>query len=125
MEKNAPSVRQIIDEVKEYLSLQYEWIKLDSVEKLTRIASALLILIISLILVASTLFYLSFAAVYALEPYFGLSLSFAMAAGIFIILLVLLWLLRVPLVVNPILRFFYKIFLHKEQNSESPNSNEP
>ena len=47
-----PSMRQIIEELKQYFSLQYEWIKLDGIEKLTRIISALIILTLSIILIS-------------------------------------------------------------------------
>ncbi len=122
MNNTTPSLRQIITEVKQYLSLQYEWIKLDSVEKLTRIVSALIMLIISIILVATTLFYLSFATVHLLEPYVGTAAAFAIMAGAFVLLLALLWILRVPCVVTPLLRFFYKMFVVKD-NSEKTTSN--
>lgn len=125
MTNNAPSLRQIIAEVKQYLSLQYEWLRLDSVEKLTRIASALLMLILSIILVATALFYLSFAAVHLIEPYTGEACAFAIMAGFFVILLVLLWILRTPCVINPLLRFFYKMFIpQKENNNPTSKNNE-
>ena len=54
-----PSMRQIIEELKQYFSLQYEWIKLDGIEKLTRIISALIILTLSIILISIVLLYLS------------------------------------------------------------------
>ena len=120
-----PSLRQIIAEIKQYLSLQYEWIKLDGVEKLTRIVSALVLLTVSIILISITLLYLSLAAVHYLESYTGIIAAYSIISGAFFLLLVLLWLLRRPCVVNPILRFLYKIFItpKEDQNELTQNKN--
>ena len=111
-----PSLRQIIAEIKQYLSLQYEWIKLDGVEKLTRIVSALVLLTVSIILISITLLYLSLAGIIA---------AYSIISGAFFLLFVLLWLLRRPCVVNPILRFLYKIFItpKEDQNELTQNKN--
>ena len=120
-----PSLRQIIAEIRQYLSLQYEWVKLDGVEKLTRIVSALVLLIISIIPISITLFYLSLSAVHYLESYTGIIAAYSIIAGAFFLLFVLLWLLRRPCVINPILRFLYKIFItpKEDQNELTQNKN--
>ena len=81
-----PSLRQIIAEIKQYLSLQYEWIKLDGVEKLTRIVSALVLLTVSIILISITLLYLSLAAVHYLESYTGIIAAYSIISGAFFLL---------------------------------------
>ena len=118
MSSSTPSLRQIMAEIKQYLSLQFEWVKLDSVEKLTRIVSMLAVMFISIFLVAGIFIYLSLAAVYLLAPHFGMILSFVMISGIFFVLLLLVWILRTPLIVNPVLRFFYKLFIPQKENDD-------
>ena len=105
-------------EIKQYLSLQFEWVKLDSVEKLTRIVSMLAVMLISIFLVAGIFIYLSLAAVYLLAPHFGMILSFVMISGVFLVLLLFVWILRTPLIVNPVLRFFYKLFIPQKENDD-------
>ena len=106
-----PSLRQIIAEIKQYLSLQF--------------VSALVLLTVSIILISITLLYLSLAAVHYLESYTGIIAAYSIISGAFFLLFVLLWLLRRPCVVNPILRFLYKIFItpKEDQNELTQNKN--
>lgn len=94
-------------------------------QKLTRIVSALVLLTVSIILISITLLYLSLAAVHYLESYTGIIAAYSIISGAFFLLFVLLWLLRRPCVVNPILRFLYKIFItpKEDQNELTQNKN--
>ncbi len=118
-----PSMRQIIEELKQYFSLQYEWIKLDGIEKLTRIISALIILTLSIILISIVLLYLSLSAVHYIESYTGIVAAYSIVAGVFFLLFILLWLLRRVCIVNPVLRFLYHLFITPKEESESVSTN--
>lgn len=118
-----PSLRQVIAEIKQYLSLQCEWVKLDSVEKLTRIVSSLIFLILAIILIAIALLYLSLSVVHIIQIYTGAVAAYSIMAGFFLLLFVVLWLLRRSCIVNPILRFFYKMFLTPKEGQNDFTSN--
>ena len=81
-----PSLRQVIAEIKQYLSLQCEWVKLDSVEKLTRIVSSLIFLILAIILIAIALLYLSLSVVHLIQIYTGAVAAYSIMAGFFLLL---------------------------------------
>lgn len=105
------SVHQLISEIKEYLGLQRDLLKVEGVEKLTILISAFLVLMISVILGGGALFYLLFALAYLLEPAIGLIGAFSIIGCICLLMLVIVILLRKQLVINPIVRFLYKLFL--------------
>ena len=105
------SVHQLIAEIKEYLELQRDLLKVEGVEKLTILISAFLVLMISIILGGGALFYLLFALAYLLEPAIGLIGAFGIIGCVCLLILVVLVLLRKQLIINPIVRFLYKLFL--------------
>ena len=94
------SVHQLIAEIKEYLELQRDLLKVEGVEKLT-----------ILILGGGALFYLLFALAYLLEPAIGLIGAFGIIGCVCLSILVVVVLLRKQLIINPIVRFLYKLFL--------------
>ena len=105
------SVHQLIAEIKEYLELQRDLLKVEGVEKLTILISAFLVLMIRIILGGGALFYLLFALAYLLEPAIGLIGAFGIIGCVCLLILVVLVLLRKQLIINPIVRFLYKLFL--------------
>ena len=104
------SVHQLIAEIKEYLELQRDLLKVEGVE-LTILISAFLVLMISIILGGGALFYLLFALAYLLEPAIGLIGAFGIIGCVCLSILVVVVLLRKQLIINPIVRFLYKLFL--------------
>ena len=70
-----------------------------------------LVLMISIILGGGALFYLLFALAYLLEPAIGLIGAFGIIGCVCLSILVVVVLLRKQLIINPIVRFLYKLFL--------------
>ena len=111
-EESTNNFQQLYDDVKKYVELQTEYVKVEFVEKLTVILSTLLIIVLILILGIVALFYLFFSAAYLLEPVLGsLSLSFGIISGIFVFLAVLLYLFRKQIIINPMVKFLSNLFL--------------
>ena len=108
----AESFQQLYADVKKYVELQAEYLKVEFVEKLTILVSTLLIIIIITVLAIAALFYLFFSLAYALEPLLGsLAISFAIISGIYVLLILFLVILRKRLVINPLVNFLSKLFL--------------
>ena len=106
--------QQLYDDVKKYVFLQTEYIKVEFVEKLTILLSTLLIVTLLIVLAIIALFYLFFSLAYALEPVLGsLSVSFGIISGIYVILIGILLLLRNRIVINPLVKFLSNLFLTK------------
>ncbi len=110
-DKNVESIALLIQQLKEYAKLQNEYVKYDVVEKVVRLVTAFSMTVIVLILVVTVLFYLSFAAVYAIEPFTGLALAFFFVAIFFILLLLLVVSNRKRWIEQPLVRFLSELLI--------------
>jgi hypothetical protein len=106
--------QQLYNDLKKYVELQTDYVKVEFVEKMTILVSTLLIIILVVVFVIAALFYLFFSLAYILLPLVGsLAISFGIISGIYFILIGLLMLFRKRLIVNPLVRFLSKLFLTK------------
>lgn len=114
LQEPTDSFQQLYSDVKKYIELQTEYVKVEFVEKLTILLSTLLIIAVVLVLAITGLFYLFFALAYAFEPILGsLAMSFGIISGLYIILIFLFYLLRKRLVINPLVKLLSNLFLTK------------
>ena len=114
--ESAETFQQLYEEVKKYIALQTEYLKVEFVEKLSILLSALLIVALVIVLVVIALFYLFFSIAYAVEPLVGsLSLSFGIISGVYFVLTGILVLLRKQIIINPLVKFLSNLFLTKNQ----------
>ncbi|MCI1647743.1 MAG: phage holin family protein [Bacteroides sp.] len=110
-DKDIKTIEQLFVEVKEYIKLQKDYIKLELAEKLTTLLSTFILLFIALSLGIVTLFYLSIALAYILSPIVGgLTISFIIIAFVQIILITLVIIFRRKIIINPIAKFIATLF---------------
>lgn len=89
-----------------------EYTKLELTEKLTILLSTLIMIVVLIILGMVALFYLLFALAYVLEPLVGgLMASFAIIAGINILIMALVIIFRKQLIISPMVNFLANLFL--------------
>ena len=101
-DKSIENFQQLFFEFKKYLELQKEYTKLELTEKLTILLSTLIMIVVLIILGMVALFYLLFALAYVLEPLVGgLMASFAIIAGINILIMALVIIFRKQLIISP------------------------
>lgn len=109
--------QQLYNDIKKYVELQTEYVKVEFVEKLTILVSTLVIITVIIILVIAALFFLFFSLAYALVPVVGsLAISFCIISVLYVVLIVVLFLFRKQFVINPLVRFLSKLFLTKTKN---------
>jgi hypothetical protein len=111
-DKNVESIAQLVESVKSYVGLQGEYLKLDAIQKVVRLVTALTLTIVLLLLGIAFLFYLSFACVYWLEPLTGTALAFFIVALFFLALLILVFLNRKSWIERPLVRFLADVLLN-------------
>ena len=111
-DKNVESIAQLVESVKSYVELQGEYLKLDVIQKIVRLATALTLTIVFLLLGISFLFYLSFAIVYWLVPVTGTPLAFLIVALFFLALLVVVFINRKAWIERPLVRFLADVLLN-------------
>jgi len=111
-DKNVESIAQLVESVKNYVGLQGEYLKLDVIQKIVRLVTALTLTIVLLLLGIAFLFYLSFACVYWLEPLTGTAFAFFLVALFFLALLILVFLNRKAWIERPLVSFLADVLLN-------------
>lgn len=110
-EKVGDEVKSIVREVKEWLSVELEYMKLTAAEKVSILVSTLILVIVLFIIFMVVLIVFAFALVDLFNLFMPHALACVTVGGILLLLIGLLYLMRTPLVVNPITRLITKLFL--------------
>ena len=111
-DKNVENIGQLAQLRKKYVELQKEYLKLDVIDKIVRLITALTLTIVLLLVGVAVLFYLSFACVYWLEPITGTALAFFIIAIFFLTLLLIVFLNRKTWIQRPLVRFLADVLLN-------------
>lgn len=109
-DKISPYVK-LWDSVKNFLSLKAEDVKLLVCEKATVLLSTLIVCVVATILGACILFFLTFAAAQWIGESLGMAWAYLIIAGVYVILVALVLLLRRQLILDPVARFITKVIL--------------
>lgn len=106
------TLAEIWKQIKSYVGVEFAYVKVTSTEKLTILLSAVTIGAILIVICAMALFYLSLAMIFSMHTLVG-GYHWAMfiAAGVLILLGLLMYIFRKGLIINPIARFLSKLFL--------------
>lgn len=119
-DKSIESLEQLFVECKNYILLQKDYLRLELVEKLTILASAIILTTIAIILGMMALFYLSFSLAYIMAPHVGgLTVSFAIITAALLILLALIYGFRKQLIVRPLVKFIANLFMNNDENNDN------
>ncbi|MCM1378422.1 MAG: hypothetical protein NC097_07925 [Clostridium sp.] len=108
---------KIIDEIKEiftqsrsWVKLEVEYVKLTAAEKFTILLSTLILGAVCLLIAMVVLILLAFACVDLFKLIMDPALACLSVSGILVLLIAVIFLLRKPLLLNPIARFITKLF---------------
>ena len=114
-DKTIDSLQALFTEVKNYVDLQKDYIKLDITHKLIVLLSTLILILVLVVLGMIALFYFSFTLAYVLEPHVGgLMNSYAIITGGIILLGVLIYWLRQQLIIRPLTTFITNLLLNEK-----------
>lgn len=112
-DKTIDSLQALFTEVKHYVDLQKDYIKLDITHKLTVLLSTLILILVLVILGMIALLYLSFTLAYVLRPYVGgLTNSYAIITGGILLLGILVYVFRQRLIIQPLINFLANLLLN-------------
>ena len=84
-DKNIETIAQLVEVVRHYIGLQSKYMKLDVIDKIVRLLTALIMVAVLSLLLVLALIYLSFAAAYAIQPLVGTAAAFACLAGAYLL----------------------------------------
>ena len=112
-DKTIDSLQALFTEVKHYVDLQKDYVKLDITHKLTILLSTLILILVLVILGMIALLYLSFTLAYVLRPYVGgLTNSYAIITGGILLLGILVYVFRQRLIIQPLINFLANLLLN-------------
>lgn len=112
-DKVTDEMRSMMAEARRWWHNQVNYVKLTASEKFTILMSALVVGAVCMFIGTIALVIFSFALVELFREFLSPPLAFTCVGGIFVLIIVFVFLLRKPLVYNPIARFITKLILDK------------
>ena len=119
------SVLSIIDGIRTYLGLKLEYLRVTGLERLINVLSSLLIGLLTVAIAFFIMLFLSLAFVWWYGEHIdNMPLAYVLVAGIWLILGLVIYLLRRPLIINPLVRKWFSeiAFMEQEEGSENIQS---
>lgn len=104
-------IKLVVGDIKDWLSLEVEYMKLGAAEKVSILVSTLILVLTLFIIFMVVLILFSFALVDLFYLFMPHSLACVTVGGILLLIIGALYLFRTPLVVNPITKLITKLFL--------------
>lgn len=112
-DKTIDNLQALFTEVKHYVDLQKDYVKLDITHKLTVLLSTLILILILVVLGMIALFYLSFTLAYILEPHVGgLVNSYAIITVGILLIGGIIYGCRQRLIIQPLTTFLANLLLN-------------
>jgi hypothetical protein len=111
-DKSVETIAQLIEVLKNYIGLQKEYVKLDVIDKVVRLVTALALSIVFILLGVAVLLYLSFAIVHWLESMTGLGMAYFIVAVIHLLLLIMVVVFRKAWIERPLVRWLASMLLN-------------
>lgn len=112
-DKNIEALVLLIENIREYIGLQKEYLKFDVTEKIIRLATMLVLGVILFSLAVVILLYISQSFIHWMSPIIGTAQSYAVMAGCHLVLLLIIYGLRKPLIERSLTKFIANILLCK------------
>ena len=113
-DRNIETIGQLIESLKHYIGLQQQYIKLDVVDKIVQLITAITIAAIIVVLLMLACIYLSFAVSYSLSSIVGNVLAFSSVGGSYLVLLFICFIFRHQWIEKPLVRFLANLLLDKK-----------
>ena len=112
---NEIDYKKLFTEARKYFSLEWDYTKLTAVEKLAVLLSATAFVAVVIIIGTYAMHYIFSALVSVLASALGCTWGAQLiAAGLLIVLLLVVFAFKKQLIVNPVARFVSKLFLKPE-----------
>jgi protein of unknown function (DUF1469) len=112
-EKLTEELKDILAQGRDWVKLEVEYAKLTVAEKFTVLLSAMIIGAICLLMGMVVLILLSLSLVELFKMMMVPALAYLVVSGIICLLILILYLLRNPLLLNPIARFITRLLINK------------
>lgn len=119
---NISSLRELMAELKVYVNLRAELLRLDFVSKLTILLSAIAVTGLLMLLLAIAFLFLSYSIVGVLEEWLdSVAMANLLMAGFYLLLAGIVYGFRARWIVRPIAGFLGQLFLPSHHQKEDPS----
>lgn len=105
-DKNIETLAQLVEAVKDYIGLQKDILQLNAVTKTAHVLTLLLLAIVLSFFLLLIIIFLSFAAAFALATIIPTAMAFLTLAGVYFVLLLLVYANRVSWIQRPLIKLF-------------------
>lgn len=112
-DENVETIGQLIESVKHYIGLRTKYAKLDVTEKVVRLLTALVMLVVLSVLLMFVLIYASFAVAYALEEAVGRPAAFSVVAVAYLLVLLSFVVFRKKWIEKPLVKVLSDILMQE------------
>lgn len=112
-DKNVETIGQLVEVLKHYIGLQTEFVKLDVVDKVVRLLTAITMTVVLVGLLVIALIYLSFALAFGLGAVLGNVWGFCIVAGLYLFILILFVVFRHQWLERPLVKFLASLLMQK------------
>ena len=112
-DKNIETIGQLIEVLKHYVGLQNEYLRLDVIEKVVRLITALTIAAVVFLIIIIIFIYLSFAAAYAMAPHTGYPLAFLIVAAFYLLIFLLFLAFRKNWIEKQLVKFLASLLMEQ------------
>lgn len=114
---NEIDYKKLFTEARRFFSLEWDYTKLTAVEKMALLLSSIAFVVVVIIIGTFVLHHMFAALISVLTSALGCAWgAHLIAAGILLILLLVLFAFKKQLIVDPVARFVSKLFLKPEDN---------
>lgn len=115
--------KQLIEDGQEYIRTRYDLLRLELLEKMSRIFALILMLLVSIILALTAFIYFSFAFVRWLGQFFANDVwAFCIVGAIFLLLLGVFFVFRKQIFLNPLIRQLSEILFRKPEEEQNEST---
>lgn len=113
--------QRLLNETKEYAKLRYDMLRLELLEKTTKIVSTIIVAIISTVLGLTALVYFSFAIIFYIDDFIGgPEWGFCIFGCLFVLLVLIVGVFHKQLILNPLIKHLSGVlFTPDEKDDES------
>lgn len=110
-DKNVETIAQLIEAVKHYLGLNAEYVRLDVTDKLVRLLTHAVLLLSVVLIALAVMLFVSMALVWWLSQHIGFVGAFFAVAGLHVLVFLIIFMLRKPLIERPLVRYLSNLIL--------------
>lgn len=103
--------KQLWDQLKTFVSLNISNARLTAAEKITVLLTAAAVSIAAFVICVIICFFLSVALAHWLAGYISIAWAYVLLSALYLIILLVIFFFRKPLIMNPVARFISRLFL--------------